>query len=199
MRGQFSARADLLRADARQHRLPATRRARWRGGSRACSRTPRWSSPPSASCAALPARATAPARSPVGVYELSEFLVDVLGVEDVGATFPHRVATTRPATRCARCGSATRRCGCCERVRGHRARRADDADECCGFGGTFAVKNADTSMAMLADKLRARARHRRRGLHRGRQLVPDAHRRWRCAASAPACAPCTWPRSWRRT
>ena len=30
-----------------------------------------------------------------------------------------------------------------------------DAEQCCGFGGTFAVKNADTSMAMLGDKLRA--------------------------------------------
>ena len=39
------------------------------------------------------------------------------------------------------------------------------AEQCCGFGGTFAMKNADTSTAMLADKMRARARHRRRGLH----------------------------------
>ena len=44
----------------------------------------------------------------------------------------------------------------------------------------------------------AGARHARRGLHRGRQLVPDAHRRRPRGASAPACAPCTSPRSWRR-
>ena len=28
------------------------------------------------------------------------------------------------------------------------------AEECCGFGGTFAVKNADTSVAMVSDKAR---------------------------------------------
>ncbi len=53
----------------------------------------------------------------------------------------------------------------------------EEPQECCGFGGTFAVKNADTSMAMLSDKLRRDPRHARRGLHGGRQLVPDAHRR----------------------
>ena len=39
-------------------------------------------------------------------------------------------------------------------VRGIDLVELPDADECCGFGGTFAVKNADTSMAMLSDKLR---------------------------------------------
>ena len=39
-------------------------------------------------------------------------------------------------------------------VRGIDLVELPDADECCGFGGTFAVKNADISMAMLADKLR---------------------------------------------
>ena len=52
-----------------------------------------------------------------------------------------------------------------------------DAEECCGFGGTFAVKNADVSTAMLDEKLAAVvATRRRRGLCL-RQLVPDAHRR----------------------
>ena len=56
--------------------------------------------------------------------------------------------------------------------------------QCCGFGGTFAVKNADVSAAMLADKLRRVRRHRRRGL-RGRRLVlPDAHRR----RAVPRCS-----------
>jgi L-lactate dehydrogenase complex protein LldE len=41
-----------------------------------------------------------------------------------------------------------------EHVRGIDLIELDDAAECCGFGGTFAVKNADTSMAMLSDKLR---------------------------------------------
>ncbi|MGH2930060.1 MAG: heterodisulfide reductase-related iron-sulfur binding cluster, partial [Solirubrobacteraceae bacterium] len=41
------------------------------------------------------------------------------------------------------------------RVRGIDLVELPEADTCCGFGGTFAVKNADTSAAMLADKLRA--------------------------------------------
>ena len=91
--------------------------------------------------------------------------------------------TTRPATRCGCPGSATRRCGSSRNVRGLELSSSSDADECCGFGGTFAVKNADTSMAMLADKCAARRGRRRRGLHRGRQLVPDAHRRRALAAA----------------
>jgi L-lactate dehydrogenase complex protein LldE len=39
-------------------------------------------------------------------------------------------------------------------VRGIELVELERADECCGFGGTFAVKNADTSMAMLSDKVR---------------------------------------------
>ena len=57
-------------------------------------------------------------------------------------------------------------------VRGIDLVELPDAAECCGFGGTFAVKNADTSMAMLGDKLRAVLDTRRRGLRGGRQLVP---------------------------
>ena len=87
-------------------------------------------------------------------YELSELLVDVLGVEDVGAHYPHRVAYHPPATRCGCCGSATGRCGCCARSRGLDLVELPDAEVCCGFGGTFALKNADTSTAMLADKMR---------------------------------------------
>ena len=79
----------------------------------------------------------------------------------------------------------------------HRPRRAAGRRECCGFGGTFAVKNADTSTAMLTDKLRRVLDTARRGLRGGRQLVPHAHRR-RAARQRPACARCTWPRSWRR-
>ena len=52
-----------------------------------------------------------------------------------------------------------------------------DAEECCGFGGTFAVKNADVSAAMLDEKLAAIVASRRRRRVRVRQLLPDAHRR----------------------
>ena len=56
--------------------------------------------------------------------------------------------------RARRCTSATARSGCCGRCAGSTWSDLDEAEECCGFGGTFAIKNADTSMAMLSDKLR---------------------------------------------
>jgi len=86
-------------------------------------------------------------------YELSEFLVDVLGVEDVGAYFPHRVTyhPTCHSLRMLRVGDKPLRL--LRRVRGIDLVELPDAESCCGFGGTFAVKNADTSTAMLADKM----------------------------------------------
>jgi L-lactate dehydrogenase complex protein LldE len=87
-------------------------------------------------------------------YELSEFLVDVLGVTDVGASFPHRVAyhPTCHSLRMLGVGDRPRRL--LEAVHGLELVDLPRAEECCGFGGTFAVKNADTSVAMGADKAR---------------------------------------------
>jgi L-lactate dehydrogenase complex protein LldE len=89
------------------------------------------------------------------VFELTEFLVKKLGVEDVGAYFPHRVTyhPTCHSLRMLRVGDAPLRL--LRAVRGIDLVTLPDAEQCCGFGGTFAVKNADTSMAMLGDKLRA--------------------------------------------
>jgi L-lactate dehydrogenase complex protein LldE len=88
------------------------------------------------------------------VYELSEFLVDRLGVTDVGAYFPHRVTyhPTCHSLRMLGVGDRPRRL--LESVRGLTLVDLPGAEECCGFGGTFAVKNADTSVAMGADKAR---------------------------------------------
>ena len=88
------------------------------------------------------------------VRELTEFLVDDLGVEDVGASFPHRVAyhPTCHSLRLLNVGDRPLRL--LRAVKGIEVVELEDARECCGFGGTFAVKNADTSMAMLSDKLR---------------------------------------------
>jgi L-lactate dehydrogenase complex protein LldE len=88
------------------------------------------------------------------LLELTEFLVERLGVEDVGATFPHRV-TLHPTCHSVRLlGIGDRPRRLLERVRGIDLVELGDAGVCCGFGGTFAVKNADVSMAMLSDKLR---------------------------------------------
>ena len=89
------------------------------------------------------------------VYELSEFLVDVLGITDVGAYFPHRVTyhPTCHSLRMLRVGDRPRRL--LEAVRCIDLVELPRADQCCGFGGTFAIKNADTSVAMGADKARA--------------------------------------------
>jgi L-lactate dehydrogenase complex protein LldE len=88
------------------------------------------------------------------VLELSEFLVDVLGVTDVGASFPHTV-TYHPTCHSLRMlGVGDRPLSLLREVRGIRLVELPAADACCGFGGTFAVKNADTSVAMGADKAR---------------------------------------------
>jgi len=88
------------------------------------------------------------------VHELSEFLVDVLGVTDVGAYYPHTVTyhPTCHSLRMLGVGDRPRRL--LEAVRGLRLRELPEAEQCCGFGGTFAIKNADTSVAMGADKVR---------------------------------------------
>jgi L-lactate dehydrogenase complex protein LldE len=86
-------------------------------------------------------------------YELSEFLVDVLGVTDVGAYYPHRV-TYHPTCHSLRLlGVGDGPLRLLRSVRGIDLVELPAADVCCGFGGTFALKNADTSTAMLADKM----------------------------------------------
>jgi L-lactate dehydrogenase complex protein LldE len=86
-------------------------------------------------------------------YELSELLVDVLGVDDVGATYPHRVTyhPTCHSLRMLRVGDKPLRL--LRNVQGIDLVELNEADVCCGFGGTFAIKNADVSTAMLSDKM----------------------------------------------
>jgi L-lactate dehydrogenase complex protein LldE len=106
---------------------------------------------PSASCVGMVREHVPELRG--RVFELSELLVDVLGVEDVGASFPHRV-TYHPTCHSLRVlGVGDRPLRLLRAVRGIDLVELERADECCGFGGTFAVKNADTSIAMLSDKL----------------------------------------------
>lgn len=107
---------------------------------------------PSASCVAHVRERIPAVRD--RLFELTEFLIDRLGVVDVGASFPHRVTlhTTCHSLRLLGIGDRPQRL--LEAVRGIDLVDLEGSRECCGFGGTFSIKNADTSMAMLSDKLR---------------------------------------------
>jgi L-lactate dehydrogenase complex protein LldE len=86
-------------------------------------------------------------------YEFSEFLTDVLKVTDVGASFPHTV-TYHPTCHSLRVlGLDEAPKELLRHVQGLTLLSIRDEDKCCGFGGMFAIKNSDTSVAMGQDKL----------------------------------------------
>lgn len=87
-------------------------------------------------------------------YDIAEFIVDVLGVEDVGAYFPHKV-TYHPSChgkRITKLGDKPTRL--LQSVEALQLVGLPEADQCCGFGGTFSLKNPDVSVAMASDKAR---------------------------------------------
>ena len=86
-------------------------------------------------------------------YDLTELLIDVLGTEDVGAYFPHTV-TYHPTCHSLRVAKvADRPYRLLKAVEALTLIDLPDAEVCCGFGGTFSMKNSETSTAMLADKM----------------------------------------------
>lgn len=87
------------------------------------------------------------------VYELSEFLIDRVGVEDVGAYFPHRVTYHASCHGLRGLNLGSRPMRLLAKVRGLELVPLPNLDRCCGFGGTFSVKNGEVSSAMLATKL----------------------------------------------
>ena len=87
------------------------------------------------------------------VHELSEYLIDRLGVEDVGAYFPHRVTYHASCHGLRSLQLGDRPARLLARVRGLDLVPLPNLDRCCGFGGTFSVKNGEVSSAMLAVKL----------------------------------------------
>jgi L-lactate dehydrogenase complex protein LldE len=112
---------------------------------------------PSGSCAAFaahahPALAATAAHTPP-VFELTAFLTDVLKVEDVGARFPHPVAYHPSCHSTRLLGLGDRPLRLLRAVAGLELVELPAAEECCGFGGTFAVKNPEVSTAMGHDKL----------------------------------------------
>ena len=88
------------------------------------------------------------------VFELSEFLVDKLKIEDVGAYFPHRVTYHASCHGLRSLALGDRPFRLLSHVRGLELVSLENMDRCCGFGGTFSIKNAEVSSAMLSGKLR---------------------------------------------
>jgi L-lactate dehydrogenase complex protein LldE len=86
------------------------------------------------------------------VFEFSEFLTKRLGLEDVGAYYPHRVTYHASCHGLRNLGLGEGPVRLLRAVRGIDLVELQGLEQCCGFGGTFAVKNADVSSAMLADK-----------------------------------------------
>ncbi|WP_168119401.1 (Fe-S)-binding protein [Paenibacillus sp. HB172176] len=85
-------------------------------------------------------------------YEFTQFLVGVLGVTDLGATFPHKV-TYHPSCHGTRIlGIKDEPMQLMAQVKGMEFVDLPFAEDCCGFGGTFAVKMADISGAMVTEK-----------------------------------------------
>jgi L-lactate dehydrogenase complex protein LldE len=85
-------------------------------------------------------------------FEFSQFLVQVLGVTDVGAVFPHKV-TYHPSCHGSRLlGVKEEPLALLHKVQGLELVPLPFAEDCCGFGGTFAVKMSDISGAMVTEK-----------------------------------------------
>ena len=159
---------------------------------------PRWSTIISRSCSRRsPRRWRGCTRWRKRVYEFSTFLTEVAGVEDVGARLDDMVTFHDGCHGAARTGhQRRRRAGCWPTCADWNCARWMPAEECCGFGGTFAVKFAELSGAMARTKIEAivRTGRQHRGLA-GPQL-PDADSGRPFARRARTCAPCTWPRFW---
>jgi L-lactate dehydrogenase complex protein LldE len=123
---------------------------------------------PSGSCV-LHVRDHGPPAIQERVYELSQFLVEILGVEKLKAAFPHKVGLHESChgLRGLRLGrsselnappySTTRRL--LEMVEGLELVNLDRSDECCGFGGTFAVSEEAVSVKMGRDRIRDHQAH----------------------------------------
>ena len=133
-------------------------------------------------------------------FELTEFLVDQLGVDDVGASFPHRV-TLHPTCHSLRLLQRRRpaACGCCARCAGSTSSSSADARGVLRLRRDVRGQERRHLDGDAVGQAAPRARHARGGLHGGRQLLPDAHRRRAAAPARRACGRCTSPRSWRRT
>jgi L-lactate dehydrogenase complex protein LldE len=131
------------------------------------------------------------------VFELSEFLVDKLGVEDVGAYYPHRVTyhQTCHSLRLLRVGDKPLRL--LRAVRGHRSGRARGVAGVLRLRGHLRGQEPDVSTAMLADKIR-HVLDTRAEVCAAADNSCLMHIGGGLSACGRARGPSTSPRSWRR-
>lgn len=87
------------------------------------------------------------------VFELTEFLVNILGVTDLGASFPHKVTLHNGCHTRRELGVVDPPLRLLEKIRGLDYREMPNVEECCGFGGTFSVKMPGMSLAMGKSKV----------------------------------------------
>ncbi len=87
------------------------------------------------------------------VYEFSELLVDKLGVTDVGAFYPHTVTMHSSCHGLRSLHLGNKPTELLKKVQGITLIDLPQSEQCCGFGGTFAIKNSDVSAAMLSEKV----------------------------------------------
>ena len=87
------------------------------------------------------------------VYELSQYLVDILGVEDVGASFAGKVAYHESCHVLRRLGVSEQPKKLISAVKGAQLVSLNMANSCCGFGGEFANHYPEISESMLRDKV----------------------------------------------
>jgi len=87
------------------------------------------------------------------IFELTEYLVDVLGLEDVGARFEGKVTYHESCHLSRNLGIKDQPRRLIAHVQDCQLIEMEHADKCCGFGGTFAVKFPDISTAILEEKI----------------------------------------------
>lgn len=88
------------------------------------------------------------------IFELSDFLTNKLGVIDFGANFPHKVTYHDSCSALREYGIKDEPRLLLSQVKGLELIEMEENETCCGFGGTFAVKNSSISAAMTEKKVR---------------------------------------------
>lgn len=89
------------------------------------------------------------------LFELTEFLVDVLGVTDLNASFPHKATYHDACGALRECRIKTQPRQLLDKVAGLELIEMKEAETCCGFGGTFAVKMEPISIGMAQTKVQS--------------------------------------------